>query len=141
MKRSFPFIVMALAVTTLVTFASCKKNSTPPSLADQITGKWYMQAAIGNYTNYGDNHKDTTTFTGVDYFDFKADSTVSIWAENTAYAGKWSIVNNRLFITGSNYLDNSDGWDVSKLTKTDLQLYYKKVIPDIETELWLNLTR
>src|SRR5262245_21079148 len=121
MKRTFPFIVMTLAITTLVFFASCKKNSTPPSLADQINDKWYMQQAVSG--GGGNSQRDTTNFTGADYFDFKADGTLDISAnEGTSYPGKWSISGTKLIISETGYLDNSKGWDMPILTKTNLQL-------------------
>ena len=133
-----------LTVTVLVTMVSCTRTNTTPSPAAQITGKWFMKEAISASASYGSpTTRDSTSFSGNNYFDFKTDSTLDIWADSTAYTGKWSIVGTKLMISGTGYIDNSAGWELPVLNNTTLQLYYKNVVSNgnVQTELWLNLTR
>lgn len=138
MKKLLSFVTITYL---LFAVTSCKKSSHAPSTESQLIGKWTMKAAIGNYTVNGNNHKDTTWFTSSDYFDFKADSTISIMETNTAYNGKWKIVGSKLFITGTNYMDYPKGFDLPVLTHNDLQLYYTETDASSSLEQKLNLSR
>ena len=117
---------MLLACTVAMTsvLTACTRLSQQPSQSQQILGKWTMQTAIGNYTTLGTNHKDTTAFTPADYFDFKADGTVSIMESAHAYNGNWKITNNKLLFTNTNYVDFDGGFDITTLTSTRLKIHY-----------------
>jgi hypothetical protein len=132
--------VFALAI--MICLISCKKdNDSTLSLSSQIVGKWTIKEAIGNYTNYGVNSKDTTRFTTADYFEFRADSTLTIVVTGSTYNGKWKITNDRLYITETNYFDYRSGHELPILTNTELQLYNTETIPDHYLEQKLNLYR
>jgi hypothetical protein len=140
MKRLSSVLTISTLIAALSLMTSCKKNNTPSPSA-QIVGKWTMVTAIGDYTTQGQNHKDTTSFTSADYFEFKADSTVSIMADEVAYNGKWKIAGTKLFITGTGYIDYPNGFDFPILTNTDLQLYYTESTTQTSLEQKLNLKR
>lgn len=140
MKHLLSSITMTCTVVVLLALASCKKTN-PPSLSDQIVGKWTMVTAIGNYTVQGYNHKDTTAFTANDYFDFRSDGTLSIMETEKAYNGKWKITGTKLIITETGYMDYGNGFDLPILTKTDLQIYYTDTTSQSTLELKLNLKK
>lgn len=104
---------------------ACKKsaNAPAPSLQSKLVGKWTMVSAMGDYTMYGVSYKDTTYFTSADYYDFKTDSTLSIMSSGVAYNGKWQIDNNRLYITETNFMDDSGGYDLPVLDEHNLQIH------------------
>jgi hypothetical protein len=135
------------ALLFLLTVVACQRSVTtppsppPPSLQSKIVGKWTMTAAISNSTQYGVTDQDTVIFSSADYCDFKADSTLSIMAKGVAYNGNWRIDSSKLFITGTNYLDNSSGFELPILDQHTLQLYYTSSIPDVYLEEKLNLTK
>jgi hypothetical protein len=122
---------MSIALTAAVFCIGCQKNhsSPPASMSSQIVGKWIMKEAISSYTYQGVFYTDTTAFTPADYFDFRADSTLTIVAEDSTYNGKWQITNSRLFITGTDYVDFAGGFGLPILTSTDLQLYTNQTTP------------
>ncbi|GAA4092405.1 lipocalin family protein [Mucilaginibacter panaciglaebae] len=124
MKKTLLTLLVAYTITTAAMFTSCTKLSEQPSQSQQILGKWTMQTAIDNYTTLGTNQKDTTAFTSADYFDFKADGTVSIMESTKAYNGKWKITNNKLVFTNTNYVDFDGGFNITTLTSTRLKIHY-----------------
>lgn len=141
MKKNLP-ILSAFCIAITFCLISCQKdNEAPRPLSSQIIGKWIMKEAIGNYTNYGVNRKDTTWFTSAEYFDFHADGTIVIEFEGDTYTGTWKITNNKLFLSDTHFMDYSHGYDLTILTNTDLQLYYTETHPDIYLEQKLNFHR
>ncbi len=134
-----------ITILVFLTLGGCSKTNTPPPTppipSELILGKWYMKAAIGNYTDYGVNQKDTTWFTPADYFIFNADSSINIMADGVAYNGKWLIQNNKqLMITGTHYMDFGP-FDLPILTATDLQIYDTLTTANTALEQKLNLYR
>jgi hypothetical protein len=135
------------ALLFLAAVVGCQRSVTtptappPPSLQSQITGKWTMVAAIGDYVNYGVDTKDTTYFTSADYFDFKADSTLSIMATGVAYNGRWEIDSARLYITGTNYMDFAGGFDLPVLDQHNLQIHDTDTTSFSTLDQKLNLVR
>ena len=136
-------MTISCALLCLLAVVSCRRSVTTPapSLQSKIVGKWTIVAAISNSTQYGVTSQDTVLFTSADYCDFKADSTLSIMANGVAYNGNWRIDSSKLFITGTNYLDNSSGYELPILDLHNLQLYYMSSIPNIYLEEKLNLTK
>ncbi len=106
-----------------------------PDLQSQVVGQWTMTTAIYNSTQYGVTNVDTIPFTSADYCDFKADSTLSIMASGVAYNGNWVIDSSKLYITGTNYLDNPSGYQLPiPLIRTICNCYYLSSIPNISLE-------
>lgn len=140
MKKILTPAVISVFFAAFFTLTSCKKEVDPP-MEELILGKWTMNAAIGNYTDYGVYRTDTTWFTTNDYFDFKADGTVSIVENEVSHNGNWKIVNNKLIFTNTGYMDFNGGFDLPILTQSDLQLYYIHEITDHHLEAKLNLKR
>jgi hypothetical protein len=125
MKKKILAAIMICFIAAI--FTSCNRNNvvTPtPTPSQTIVGKWTMQSAAGHYIVQGDERRDTTWFTSADYFKFNADRTLNIMADNVAYNGKWYIQNNKLFISGTNYMDwYPSGFQLPTLTGHKLQLY------------------
>jgi hypothetical protein len=119
-------MTISCASLFLLAVVACQRTvTTPPlTLQSKIVGQWTMTAAISNSTQYGVTEQDTVIFTSADYCDFKADSTLSIMAKGAAYNGYWQIDSSKLFITGTNYLDNPSGYTLPILDQHNLQLYY-----------------
>lgn len=141
MKKSLSaFTVFMLSI--LIYFSSCEKADNPATtLSSQILGKWIVTEAIGSYTDYGVNRKDTTRYSSDDYFDFHADSTLSIVVEGATHNGRWQIANSKLIISDTRYMDRPRGLELPVLTNTDLQLYYTETHADSYLEQKLNLRR
>ena len=112
-----------------------------PTISTRIIGKWTMKTAIGNYTTLGTNYKDTTTFSANDYFEFKVGGDVTIVESGTTYNGTWKVTNDKLYFSGTNYIDNASGFSVSVLTANTLQLYHSEVNSVATVEQTLNLTK
>jgi hypothetical protein len=136
-------MTVSCALLCLLAVGACQRSVTvpPPSLQSKIIGKWTMVAAIGDYVDYGVDTKDTTYFTPADYFDFKTDSTLSIMQGGTAYNGQWKIDNNRLYITGTNYMDFAGGFDLPILDQHNLQIHDTDSTSFSTADQKLNLSR
>jgi hypothetical protein len=147
MKKTLSITI--IVCVTLFTFAltSCQPaqpvapTPTPQTLSQKIIGKWTMKEAILNSTVQGDNRKDTTRFTAADYFEFKTNGTLTIVETGKTYNGNWAITNDKLFITNTNYIDYSRGFDLPILTASNLQLYYTETNSLSTLEQKLNLTK
>jgi hypothetical protein len=141
MKKSLLTILAVCAIVVTAALAGCTKNNSLPGQSQLIVGKWTMKSAIGKYTFQGNTIKDTTRFTSADYFDFKADGTVSTMETGEAHTGNWKIVNNKLLFTNTNYVDYATGFDITKLTSTDLQLHYAETINGADLDQILTLSK
>jgi hypothetical protein len=147
MKKSLSPVTVSCALLFLLAVVACQRSVTtpppppPPTLQSKIVGQWTITAAIYNSTQYGVTVLDTIPFTSADYCDFKADSTLSIMANGVAYNGNWQIDSFKLFISGTNYLDNPSGYTLPILDQHNLQLYYASSAPNVSLEETLNLTK
>lgn len=142
MKKTTIAFTFFGALTCFALLTSCTKETAPLSLQQQIAGKWTIQNAIGNYTVYGNNRTDTTYFTPADYIQFNADGSLSIHEGTNTPTGKWEINGaNKLMITETNYMDYPNGFDISVLSGSSLQLYYTEVNSFSTLEQKLNLSR
>jgi hypothetical protein len=112
-------IVAALVITALM--AGCTRNVTAVS----IEGKWTLQSAIGSYTVNGVNRKDTTNYNSTAYYwEINNDGTLKIVEKTGVFNGNWKLINNKLFITNTGFIDFPNGFDVSTLNSSLLQLFY-----------------
>jgi hypothetical protein len=125
MKKSLSPMTVSCALLFLLAVAACQRSVTAPvpSLQSKIIGKWTMLSGIVTTASYGITYKDTINFTSADYFDFKADSTLSIMATGVTYNGRWEIDSTRLYITGTNYFDFAGGFDLPVLDQHNLQIH------------------
>jgi len=140
-KLRLHFAIISLFAAFL-TLTSCHREQIEPPLENQILGKWTMDAAIADHTDYGVNQKDTTMFTTDDYFDFKADGTVTIVASGVSYEGNWKITGDNLVFTNTGYVDFTGGFSVLTLTGSDLKLNHSQnAPPDHYLEAKLNFKR
>lgn len=120
-KLRYPIAMLSLFAAFLAV-TGCQKEKIDPSLEDQIIGKWTMHAAIADHTDYGINYQDTTWFSNDDYFDFKADGTVSIMARGVSYQGDWKMKADSVSFNNTGYVDFPGGFRVLSLTASDLKL-------------------
>ena len=136
-------MTVCFAFLCLLVAGACRRSVTTPtpSVQSQLVGKWTMAAAIVSTTSYGVTYKDTTYFTPADYFDFKADSTLSIMETGVAYNGRWEIDHNRLYITGTNYMDFAGGFDLPVLDLHNLQIHDTVSAPSTLSDQNLILSR
>lgn len=142
MKKTTIAFTLACTLASFGLLMSCTKETAPLSFQQQIAGKWTIQNAIGNYTVNGSNRKDTTYFTPADYIQFNTDGTLSIHEGTNTPTGKWEINGaNKLMITETNYMDYPNGFDISVLSGSNLQLYYTEANSFSTLEQKLNLSR
>ena len=143
MKKTILAAVMICFIAAICT--SCTRSNLPTPIqtpSQKILGKWTMQSAAGHYIVQGDERRDTTWFTSADYFKFNADSTLNILADSIAYNGKWHIQNNKLFISGTNYMDwYPSGFELPVLTSHKLQIYDKDSTSNAYLQQTLTLVR
>jgi hypothetical protein len=143
MKKILLSLSIVLSVVLTYTLTGCTNlpTVTPTLTTEQkLVGKWTVKDAIGDYTVHGNNHKDTTRFTAADYFDFRADGTITIFMEGVAYNGNWKVTNNKLKFTNTNYMEYAS-FDLPILTAHDLQIYLKEVNTVSTLEQKLNLKK
>ncbi len=142
MKKLLFIFLLLFATVEMVTFTGC---STPPPIApsaeSRFLGKWTMLSAVSVTTINGTTTPKTTNFTANDYFEFKTGGVVTIFESGATRTGTWKIENDRVFFTGTNYMENTPGWAVLTLTANELQFYNKEVNPSSTTEFTLNLAR
>ena len=133
---------MLFAIVETATITGC---TTPPpivpSIESRFIGKWTMQSAISVTTTNGTTTPQTTNFTANDYFEFKTGGVVTIVQSGVTRTGTWKIENDRVFFTGTNYMENTPGWAVLTLTANTLQFYNKEVTASSTTEFTLNLAK
>lgn len=125
MKNKSTRLFYALAVLVISSFASCKKESEA-STQEKLAGKWTMESAIGTYTYQGQTEHDTTYFTSSDFVQFNADGTVIVSDADSTYSGKWKLSDKTLTFTDTQYMDYPNGFTITEITNTKLQLYYKQ---------------
>jgi hypothetical protein len=142
MKKIFLIIIMLFAIVETATITGC---TTPPPIVPSIEsgfiGKWTMQSAISVTTTNGTTTPQTTNFTANDYFEFKTGGVVTIVQSGVTRTGTWKIENDRVFFTGTNYMENTPGWAVLTLTASNLQFYNKEGTSSSTTEFTLNLAK
>jgi hypothetical protein len=135
-------LMMVCTIISSVTLTGCSNPVPTPTIESRIVGKWIMKSAIGTYSqNGGAPYTLSTTFTASDFFNFKADGTISISETGKTYNGKWKVDANRVYISETNYLDYAAGLDIKVLTANDFQLYYNEIKPIATSEQTLNLAR
>ncbi|MBC7400649.1 MAG: hypothetical protein H7289_11955 [Mucilaginibacter sp.] len=143
MKKILLGLAITLTITLTYTLTGCRNLPpiTPTLTTEQkLVGKWTVKNAIGDYTTQGNNHKDTTYFTAADYYDFRADGTITMFMEGVAYTGNWKVTNGKLKFTNTNYMEYAS-FDLPILTTTNLQIYLKEVTNITSLEQKLNLTK
>jgi hypothetical protein len=143
MKKSLSPMTVSCALLCFLAIVSCQRSVTvpTPSLQSKIVGKWTMVSAIVNNTAYGATYSDTTAYTSADYYDFKADSTLSIFATGVTYNGRWEIDDARLYITGTNYMDFAGGFGLPVLDQHNLLIRDSVTAPGVISEQNLILSR
>jgi ABC-type phosphate transport system substrate-binding protein len=142
MKKLLLIAIMLFATVEIITITGCATNpSVAPSAESRFIGKWTMQSAVSITTTNGSTTPQTTNFTANDYFEFKTGGVVTIVQSGVTRTGTWTIANDRVFFTGTNYMENTPGWAVLTLTASTLQFYNKEVTTSSTTEFTLNLAK
>lgn len=142
MKKLLLITFVLFATVEIVTITGCTKPPViAPDVESQFIGKWTMQSAVSVTTINGTTTPQTTNFTASDYFEFKTGGVITIVESGNTHTGTWKIMNDRVFFTGTNYMNNTSGWAVLTLTTNTLQFYNKEVTPSSTTEFTLNLAK
>jgi hypothetical protein len=141
MKRLLVITLILFASIQVITLTGCTSPPVTPSAESRFIGKWIMQSAVSTTTTNGSTIPQTTNFTANDYFEFKTGGVVTIVESGVTHTGTWKIANDRVFFTGTNYMENTPGWAVLTLTANVLQFYNKEVTTSSTTEFTLNLAR
>jgi hypothetical protein len=142
MKRKLLLLMMVCTIVSSAMLTSCRNIVPTPTIESRIVGKWTMKTAIGTYSQQGSTpYTLSTSFTAADFFDFKADGTVSIAESGKTYNGKWKVSANKVYFTETNYIDFANGLEIKTLTPTDFQLYYTEIKQVATSEQTLNLAK
>jgi hypothetical protein len=142
MKKLLLIAIMLFAAVETITITGCATSPpVAPSSESRFLGKWTMQSAVSVTTTNSTTVPQTTNFTANDYFEFKTGGVVTIVQSGVTRTGSWTIANDRVFFTGTNYMENTPGWAVLTLTASNLQFYNKEVTSSSTTEFTLNLVR
>ncbi|MDQ7948484.1 MAG: hypothetical protein REI78_16080 [Pedobacter sp.] len=141
MKKITKMNMVILMIVAIVIGAGCSNPIPVPTIESRIVGKWTMKTAVGHYVTQGVPLNQTTNFTATDYFDFRADGTLSIAETGKSYQGKWKVVGNKIIFSETNYIDYPNGFDIKILTANDFQIYYTETKQISSLEQWLNFAR
>lgn len=141
MKKLLLIALLLFATVEMIMVTGCTKPPVIASSESRFIGKWTMQSAISVTTTNGTTTPQTTNFTANDYFEFKTGGVVTIVQSGVTRTGTWKIENDRVFFTGTNYMENTPGWAVLILTANTLQFYNKEVTASSTTEFTLNLAK
>ncbi len=141
MKKLLFIALLLFAIVEMITVTGCTSPPVVPSAESRLIGKWTMLSAVSVTTINGTTTPQTTNFTANDYFEFKTGGIVTIVQSGVTHTGTWKIENDRVFFTGTNYMENTPGWAVLTLTANNLQFYNKEVTASSTTEFTLNLAR
>lgn len=142
MKKLLLITLLILGTIQAATLTGCTDPAViTPTIASKLVGKWTMQNATSVTIMNGVTTPQTTNFTASDYFEFKTGGTVTIVESGATHTGTWKVTNDRVFFTGTNYMDNTTGWAVPTLTSNKLQFYNKEVTSSSTTEFTLNLVK
>ena len=141
MKKLLFIAILLFTTSQVLTLTGCTSPPVAPSAESRFIGKWTMQSAISVTTTNGTTTPQTTNFTANDYFEFKTGGVVTIVQSGVTRTGTWKIENDRVFFTGTNYMENTPGWAVLILTANTLQFYNKEVTSSSTTEFTLNLAK
>jgi hypothetical protein len=138
MRRISFIALLVAAIVVSVLAGGCTRNVTAVS----IEGKWTLQSAIGSYTVNGVNRKDTSNYNSTAYYwEINNDGTLKIVEKTGVFNGNWKLVNNKLFITNTGFIDFPNGFDVSTLNSNLLQLYYTETTVSTFSEQKLIMIR
>jgi hypothetical protein len=142
MKKLLLIALLLFATVEMIMVTGCTDPPViAPNVESRFIGKWTMQSAVSVATINGTATPQTTYFTANDYFEFKAGGVITIFESGSTRTGTWKIMDDRVFFTGTNYMDNTPGWAVLTLTSNTLQFYNREVTPSSTTEFTLNLAR
>lgn len=117
--KLLPFIVLALVAP------SCNDDDEDPEL---IVGKWNLVKE--DYVDRYDGFEDSGTYhySPGEFIEFKADGPLLVVLTDETFGGSWRISDGRLYLLGNADLDvPEDGFEIRKLTKSELQLHARDI--------------
>lgn len=123
MKTATHFLLAFMALASF-TFTGCKKDKNEP---DNIVGKWQIVRSETKETANGQTTTDAGNAPEGSFLEFKADGSF-IGKTEDIVSGRWILNNGRLHLDGGGMMESSDsGYEIKKLTKSELVLYSKDV--------------
>ena len=128
-----------IAITTVT---GCRRTIPTPNYQTMIVGKWTMKTALGHFVTSSGTRDETTNFKATDYFDFKADGTITIFENGITYNGKWRLdSSNKVIFSETRYLDTVTGFEIRILNATTLQLFKTETAGSDISQFTLNFSR
>ena len=131
--KTLPFVLLAYMLV------ACEKDDDEPEL---IVGKWtlvkddYVERQDGQENSYSENYGPGQ------FIDLKSDGSFLIILTSETFTGSWQVSGNRLYFRGNADLDvPEDGYEIRKLTQSELQLYHGEVDGSYSYEITLYLSR
>lgn len=130
-------LLLSAAALTAVLFSACKKddNNDADSVNDRIRAKWDLNSITSDDYFGGDHNRDTTTFTGAEYVEFRSDNRVvanfGIGTDTSAYT---VLDNSRIII-------DTDTFSIATLNNNSLVLYQKDIAGANYFEQTINLSK
>lgn len=137
MKSATHFLLALIAVVSF-TFTGCKKDKNEP---DNIVGRWQFVKSEYKETMNGQTTNETNNAPAGSFLEFKADGSFIGKVEDMV-SGRWVLNDDRLHLDGGGMLEsNTSGYEIKKLTKSELVLYGKDVDGSYSTEETVYLKR
>ena len=133
-RIGIPLLAAAILISSTL-LNSCSKEKGLEKIqttSDKVSGRWQLFEAVGDYTIQGVSYSETTRFGADDYIDFRKDGTVHILANGESFGGGWAIDNEKLYVSGTGYIDNEVGYDIPVLSATELHIH-RQVIDGTST--------
>jgi hypothetical protein len=133
----FRFLTSILLVFVVVLNTSCKKTTDEIS----IVGKWNVIGIDMHEFYSGTSHYSSNPPNPGAYLELKSDGTLFAVSTSTFSSGTWNKNNSKLTLITNGGV--TEEWNVKKLTKTELELYWtdKHLYPNDYVELTVYLKR
>jgi hypothetical protein len=142
MKRNIFLLLILCSIGVFTATIGCRRSIVTPNNQTLILGKWTMNTAQGHYVTAGVTRDETTTFKPADYFEFRADGTVTIVENGITYNGKWKIDgSSKIIFSETNYIDTVTGFTIKTLTASNLQLFKVETAGSDVSQFTLNFSR
>lgn len=134
------FYSTPIAPAMLKGFLFTPTEKSDPDVETKIIGIWTIKNVIGLYSLMGQMRRDTTEYTSRDFIMFNSDGSLNIIEGSTIATGTWKITDNKLAISGTNYMDSA-GFEIHLRNSHELCIH-RKINDSIGmTEQWVNLKK
>lgn len=140
MKSIKTMLAALLLTAAILPFVSCKKGEPAidsRSVMEKLSGKWKLRSSVYDRFYSGVSHSMTYTGTASDYADFRSDSRVYSFIDNSFDTSSYGFISPTKI-----YIDTfTNNFDIT-LTDVTLKLYQKKFLTGGDyNESTVNLTR